>query len=85
MAKKNSIIKIGPHRVDRSTGEVLRTPAASEMQAADNNDIGISCPRCGCRHLDTYDSRPVRGGLIRRYKQCRACGRTGIRTIEEIK
>jgi transcriptional regulator NrdR family protein len=37
--------------------------------------VGIRCPRCGCQDLRTTHTRRVREGMIRRYKECRHCGR----------
>jgi transcriptional regulator NrdR family protein len=39
------------------------------------DEIGISCPRCGCRELRTTHTRRVRQGMVRRYRECRHCGR----------
>jgi transcriptional regulator NrdR family protein len=39
------------------------------------NERGIVCPRCGCRHLKTTHTEPLRDGRIRRRKVCRHCGR----------
>lgn len=36
---------------------------------------GIACPRCGCCHLRTTHTEPLRNGRIRRRKVCRHCGR----------
>lgn len=46
-------------------------------------DIGIRCPNCGCRHFYTEKTIPVHGNRRRRYKNCRNCGRR-VRTLEEI-
>lgn len=37
--------------------------------------VGISCPVCGCRDLRTTHTLKARGGRIKRYRQCRHCGR----------
>ncbi len=39
------------------------------------DDMGICCPRCGCRHFKTTNTEPLRDGRIRRRKTCRHCGR----------
>ena len=40
-----------------------------------NDDRGIACPQCGCRHFYTTNTEPLRDGSIRRRKVCRHCGR----------
>lgn len=45
--------------------------------------VGLVCRKCGCGHFETYCSRPLPGGKVRRYKQCRNCGTT-VRTLEKI-
>lgn len=40
-----------------------------------NDDRGIACPLCGCRHFCTTNTEPLRDGRIRRRKVCRHCGR----------
>lgn len=42
----------------------------------DQEEVGISCPRCGCRELRTRRTMRVREGMIRRYRECVYCGRT---------
>lgn len=37
--------------------------------------VGIACPRCGCQQLRTTHTRRVRDGMVRRYRECRHCGR----------
>ena len=39
------------------------------------NDVGIRCRGCGCQDLRTTHTRRVREGMVRRYKECRNCGR----------
>ena len=39
------------------------------------DDLGISCRSCGCRDLRTTRTMRVREGMIRRYRECRHCGR----------
>jgi transcriptional regulator NrdR family protein len=41
-----------------------------------NESVGIACPRCGCCDLRTTKTMRVREGMIRRYRECRHCGRT---------
>ncbi len=38
------------------------------------DEVGIRCPRCGCRHFKTSHTEPLRDGRIRRRKVCRHCG-----------
>lgn len=38
------------------------------------NDIGIRCPKCACRHLEVSYGRPKLGRSYVRKKQCRNCG-----------
>jgi transcriptional regulator NrdR family protein len=47
------------------------------------DDLGIRCPRCGCRHFYTTNTEPLRDGRIRRRKVCRHCGRKVV-TFETI-
>lgn len=47
--------------------------AAADAEAAEVAD-GLICRKCGCGHFRTSNTRAVRGG-IKRYKQCRHCGR----------
>ncbi|GIW56314.1 MAG: hypothetical protein KatS3mg082_2718 [Nitrospiraceae bacterium] len=41
----------------------------------DQDNRGIRCLRCGCRHFKTTHTEPLRDGRIRRRKVCRHCGR----------
>jgi transcriptional regulator NrdR family protein len=47
------------------------------MKRRDENDDnrGIRCPQCGCRHFYTTNTEPLRDGRVRRRKVCRYCGR----------
>ena len=38
-------------------------------------EAGIVCPKCGCRHFYTTHTEPLRDGRVRRRKVCRHCGR----------
>jgi DNA-directed RNA polymerase subunit RPC12/RpoP len=53
------------------------------VMTTDNVDPprGIRCPRCQCRDLRTTHTRPLPGGLIRRYKRCRHCSQR-LTTVE---
>lgn len=46
------------------------------------SQLGIECPRCGCRHFYTTNTEPLRDGRIRRRKECRHCGRKMV-TFEQ--
>ncbi len=47
------------------------------------DELGISCPRCGCRHFRTTHTEPLRDGRVRRRKVCRHCGRKVV-TFESV-
>lgn len=36
---------------------------------------GLVCSRCGCRHFRVIYTRAIPGGIIRRRRECRQCGR----------
>ena len=38
------------------------------------DDRGLVCPECGCRHFDVLETVPAPAGKIRRRRQCRNCG-----------
>lgn len=42
----------------------------------DDDHVGISCRGCGCKDIRTTKTMRVRDGMIRRYRECRHCGRT---------
>ncbi len=44
---------------------------------------GIACPRCGCRHFRVIYTRRARGSRILRRRECRHCGRR-ITTYESL-
>jgi transcriptional regulator NrdR family protein len=46
------------------------------------DEVGIRCPRCGCRHFKTSHTEPLRDGRVRRRKVCRHCGRKVV-TFEQ--
>jgi hypothetical protein len=50
---------------------------------SDDDKTGIRCRKCGCRHLETRNTKHLAKGVCRRYKVCRHCGTT-IRTEEKI-
>lgn len=37
--------------------------------------LGICCPRCGCPDLRVTRTMRLPGGRVRRYRECRHCGR----------
>lgn len=43
---------------------------------------GLSCPKCGCRHLPVWYTRPRRGYTLR-VRSCRNCGHR-VTTRERI-
>jgi transcriptional regulator NrdR family protein len=49
--------------------------------AQPDEDRGLVCPRCGCRHFYVVYTRPRPRGEILRRRECRHCGRRII-TIE---
>lgn len=51
------------------------------MSDADD-DRGLSCPTCGCRHLPVYYTRQ-HSGRVTRCRECRHCGRR-ILTHERV-
>lgn len=51
-----------------------RQTTPQESQAPDD-DRGIPCPRCGCRHHSVAYVRRSNGGVVRRRRECRNCGR----------
>jgi len=36
---------------------------------------GLICPKCGCKHFYVIYTRAARGGRIMRRRACRHCGR----------
>lgn len=38
-------------------------------------EVGIRCRGCGCQDLRCTKTMRVREGMIRRYRECRNCGR----------
>lgn len=59
-----------------------RRPALtlSELQNRPESDTGLVCPKCGCRHFYTVNTRPIARG-VRRLKECRHCKRR-LHTVE---
>lgn len=50
---------------------------------ANENDTGLVCRTCGCRHFLTVRTQPGVGDRIVRIRECRCCGRR-TRTVERI-
>ncbi len=42
---------------------------------AENDDRGLECRNCGCKHFRVVYTRPYRGGGLIRRRECRHCGR----------
>lgn len=43
-------------------------------EAADE-EVGLRCRNCGCRHFFVVYTKGVRGGRILRRRECRHCGK----------
>lgn len=43
-------------------------------EAADE-EVGLCCRNCGCRHFFVLYTKSVRGGRILRRRECRHCGK----------
>lgn len=54
-----------------------------ESQGRQNEDRGLTCTKCGCRHFRVIYTRAVWGGRIMRRRECRHCGRR-ITTHEKL-
>lgn len=52
------------------------------METDEKIELGIRCPKCGCRDLLTGNTIKQLGRIIR-YRICRYCGKR-IRTKEKI-
>jgi len=40
---------------------------------SEKSQLGLECPKCGCKHFRVIYTRPKKGQIIRR-KECRYCG-----------
>lgn len=60
-----------------------KRPQISLAELSNDPDRGLECPRCGCRHFWTRETRPREGGYIYRRKSCRHCGEN-ITTTERM-
>jgi len=47
----------------------------SKKKPAAEEAVGVCCPSCGCGHAPVRETRKYAGGLTRRYRTCRHCGR----------
>lgn len=41
----------------------------------DGQKLGLVCPRCGCQHFRVVYLKRLPGGVLRRRRECRYCGR----------
>jgi transcriptional regulator NrdR family protein len=48
-------------------------PSADDLQRGATAG-SLTCPKCGCGHLERYGGSPLATGTIRRYRKCRNCG-----------
>ena len=55
---------------------------ASRPETPGNNDRGLECRGCGCKHFRVVYTRPYRGGSVVRRRECRYCGRR-MTTVEK--
>lgn len=49
-------------------------------QPTPEEERGIRCPKCGCAHFRVIYTRQAWGGVIRRRRECRNCGKRMITT-----
>jgi len=52
-------------------------------RATADDDSGIKCPACGCRHFEVVETRPLSGNRIFRRRECRNCGRRITKTEDD--
>lgn len=45
---------------------------------------GVRCPDCGCGHAPVYYTRQATGGVTRRSRECRHCGRRFITSEQRV-
>jgi transcriptional regulator NrdR family protein len=50
-------------------------PQANQKDRKAEDQKGLECRHCGCRHLRVVYTRPAWGGRIMRRRECRNCGR----------
>jgi len=68
---------------DRRELPELKSLAELAEEASDGGGLGIKCPRCHC--IQFSDGKNIRNtvralGAVRRYRVCRACGKTWTTT-----
>lgn len=44
-------------------------------QRPDGEKLGLVCPRCGCQDFRVLYLQHLPGGVLRRRRECRHCGR----------
>jgi len=49
----------------------------------ENEQRGLECRECGCKHFRVIYTRPYRGGRLIRRRECRHCGKR-ITTWERV-
>lgn len=55
---------------------------SSDDDKKKNEQVGLECRNCGCRHLPVDRTRKIKNKIIR-YRHCRNCGRSKV-TIERF-
>lgn len=48
--------------------------ASEQGRQKPDDDRGLKCRQCGCRHFRVVYTRARRGGLLVRRRECRNCG-----------
>lgn len=51
----------------------MKKPDRPVELSDDPSHLGLTCPKCGCRHWNTLKTWPGPGG-VRRTRECRHCG-----------
>ena len=46
---------------------------ADRPEKSGNDDRGLECRKCGCRHFLVVYTRTRRGGCVVRHRECRYC------------
>lgn len=54
-------------------------PSAEQLQSGGSVNP-LVCPHCGCGHLENYRTSGLPTGSVRRYRQCRNCGKKWVST-----
>ncbi|MBE7455464.1 MAG: hypothetical protein KJ057_17960 [Phycisphaerae bacterium] len=50
-------------------------PRMRRTDALDSEPVGLICPKCGCAHFRVIYLKHLPGGIVRRRRECRHCGR----------